>query len=246
VYHSFAIGDLADVFLTDTRTHRDQPVPPPAMYEPQRTKLGPQQRDWLLHEIDASTARWRVFANPSVMGQTYSDALPEPVRAALAKLKLVGDDGSGAQPDQWDGYPAERSMVLRHIEDHGYDNLVVLSGDVHVGLAIELHDDSFAGRVPIAAEFVTSSLTSMNLDDKMGWPRRSDESLELARQAVDAVPHWKWAEFDSNGYVLIDLTPDRLIAEFWFVDTVLESSTHEDCEARFLVEHGRPYIRSAP
>jgi len=246
VYHSFAIGDLADVFLTDTRTHRDQPVPPPAMCEPQRTKLGPEQRDWLLHEIDASTARWRVFANPSVMGQTFSEKLPEPVRAALAKLKLVGDDGSGAQPDQWDGYPAERSMVLRHIEDHGYDNLVVLSGDVHVGLAIELHDDSFAGREPIAAEFVTSSLTSMNLDDKMGWPRRSDESLALAQQAVDAVPHWKWAEFDSNGYVLIDLTPDRLIAEYWFVDTVLEPSTHEDCQARFLVEHGRPYIRPAP
>jgi hypothetical protein len=70
--------------------------------------------------------------------------------------------------------------------------------------------------------------------------------LELARQAVETLPHWKWAEFDSNGYVLLDLTRERLLAEFWFVETVLEASTKEECAARFMVEHRRPYVLPAP
>ncbi len=43
----------------------------------------------------------------------------------------------------------------------------MLSGDVHVALAIELDEK----RTP---EFVTASLTSQNLDDKTGWGYRTD------------------------------------------------------------------------
>jgi alkaline phosphatase D len=52
------------------------------------------------------------------------------------------------------------------------------------------------------------------------------------------LPHWKWCEFDSNGYVVIDVDRERVQAEWWFVDTVLAPSTHEDLGARWLVEHG--------
>ena len=45
--------------------------------------------------------------------------------------------------DQWDGYPAERDRFLDFVDDAGMDNLVVLSGDVHVSLAVELHRAPF-------------------------------------------------------------------------------------------------------
>jgi alkaline phosphatase D len=114
----------------------------------------------------------------------------------------------------------------------------VLSGDVHVAIVNELHEDPIAGDAPVAVEFVTSSLTSMNMDDKMGWPRRDERSLELERGAVDALPHWKWCELDSNGYLVIDLDRERLQSEWWFVDTVLASSTREELGARWSVDHG--------
>jgi alkaline phosphatase D len=240
VYRTVPIGDLADLLLIDTRTHRDIPVPKPAMDDPARTALGPKQRDWLLGELGTSRARWRLLGNASVIGQTWCEALPEVVRAPLATLRLLGDDGTGPDPDQWDGYPAERAALFRRIDERAVENLVVLSGDVHVALVIELHEDSFAGREPVAVEFVTASVTSMNLDDKMGWPRRSEPSRSIERETLRTLDHWKWCEFDSNGYMIIDVTPERLLGEWWFVDTVLQPSPHEELGARWMVEHGRP------
>ena len=239
IWRTTHFGDLVDLFLIDTRTHRDEPKSPPESQKPGRSNLGFAQRDWLIDELDASTARWRILGNASVMGQTWHENLPEEVRAPLALLKLLGDDGVGPDPDQWDGYPEERTMLLRHAAEHGFDNLVVLSGDVHVGLVIELHEDSFMGGEPLAVEFVTPSLTSMNLDDKMGWPRRTEQSLAIERATLASLPHWKWCDLDSNGYVVVDVTPDRVLAEFWLVDTVLNPSTHEELGASWMVEHGK-------
>ena len=238
VFRSVPLGDLAEIFLIDTRTRRDEPIAPPAMNDPARTQLGPEQRDWLLRALDDSSARWRLLGNASVMGHTWCEQLPESIRPALNALKLIGEEGVGPDPDQWDGYPVEREALLRHIRDGGMKNVVVLSGDVHVAIVIELHEDPFAGGDPVAVEFVASSLTSMNIDDKMGWPRRDGRSLAIERAAVETLPHWKWCELDSNGYIVVDVTPERVQAEWWFVDTVLARSTHEELGARWLVEHG--------
>jgi phosphodiesterase/alkaline phosphatase D-like protein len=238
VFRSVPLGDLAEIFLIDTRSRRDEPVAPPAMYEPGRTQLGTEQREWLLDALDGSTAHWRVLGNASVMGATWADHLPESIRPALHALKLVGEDGTGPDPDQWDGYPVERAAVLGHVRDHEMQNVVVLSGDVHVAIVDELHVDPTTNDDPVAVEFVASSLTSMNIDDKMGWPRRDERSLELERIAVEVLPHWKWCELDSNGYVVVDVDRQRVQAEWWFVDTVTAPSRHEELGARWFVEHG--------
>ena len=238
VFRSVPLGDLAEIFLIDTRSRRDEPIAPPAMYDPGRTQLGTEQRDWLLHALDSSTADWRLLGNASVMGHTWIEQLPESIRPTLHALKLVGEDGSGPDPDQWDGYPVEHATLLNYLHEHDMQNVVVLSGDVHVAIVDELHAEPAAGDAPVAVEFVASSLTSMNIDDKMGWPRRDERSLTLERTAVDTLPHWKWCEFDSNGYVVIDVDRERVQAEWWFVDTVLARSTLEELGARWLVEHG--------
>ncbi len=245
VYRTVPIGDLADLFIIDTRTRRDEPGNLPDRDDPARTQLGVEQREWLFGELDRSTAHWRLLGNASVMGQTWSEHLPESVTNALKLLKLAGENGVEPDPDHWGGYPAERVALLDKL-DEPPGKTVVLSGDVHVGLAIELHDHAAPGRDPVAVEFVTSSLTSMNIDDKMGWPRRDERSLEIERIAIETVPHWKWCELDSNGYVVIDVTRDRVLAEWWFVDTVLAPSTHEECGGRWMVEHGRPFAVPAP
>src|SRR4029077_8883716 len=123
---------------------------------------------------------WRLLGNSSVLGHIWRDTLAEPARKPLTVVKLIGADGVGPDIDQWDGYPAERAEILTHLRDRPVADVVVLSGDVHVGLAMELTPAPFepSGR-PVAVEFVTSSLTSQNVDDKMGWaPRTQSIAVE--------------------------------------------------------------------
>ena len=214
---------------------RDEPVGGEAMNDPARTALGAEQREWLLGALDACTTSWRLLANPSVMGRTWSPDLPEDIRPGLTKVKLLNDDMRGPDFDQWDGYPAERGLLLDHIADHKMDNIVVLSGDVHVSLVLELHHNEDE---PVCPEFVTPSLTSQNLDDKMKWPRRSGDSDAIAVRAQELLPDWQWADLDSHGYVVVDVTPDQLTVEFWHLDTVLERTPNEELGSRWTVERG--------
>lgn len=246
VFQTVRIGDLADLIVTDMRSRRDQPIATQEMNDPARTQLGLDQRDWLLGELDASTARWRLLANSSAMGQTWCADIPESIRSTIGTLKLANSDGTGPDPDQWDGYPAERALVLGHIHAVGIDNLVVLSGDIHVAIAMELHDGSIADDAPVAVEFVTASLTSPNLDNKMGWPRRDEQSLTIERELMRVLPHWKWCDLDDHGYVVVDVTPERVVAEWWFVPTVLQRASGEESGARLMVEHGTRRIVPAP
>jgi len=243
VFRTVPLGGLADLFMLDTRTRRDQPVPPPAMHDPDRSALGPEQRDWLLHGLEASTAPWRLIANPSVMGRTWDEQLPEAVRPHLVKVKLLEPEGRGPDFDQWDGYPAEREAVLGFLRDRHIRDLVVLSGDVHVSIALEMDEQGDEGE-PLAVELVTPSLTSQNLDDKMGWGLRTT-SVEIERQIVNALSHWKWCELDSHGYTIIDVTPERLRADWWFVDSVLERHDQEVHGGAWMVERGRSRLLPA-
>ena len=239
VFRTVRFGRLADLFLIDTRTRRDEPVAAAGHAPTRSTALGAEQKAWLFGELERSTATWRLLGNPSVMARTWNDDLPEPVKAALVKVKLIDADGSGPDYDQWDGYPAERAEVLARIGATGPRNVVVLSGDVHVGMAIELAVQP--GDDPVAVEFVNSSLTSQNLDDKMGWQPLT-ESVPLAEAYVAGMPHLQWVDFDSHGYNLVEVTPDRVVVEWHAVDGVLERAGGEQTVAVWSVRHGRPRL----
>jgi alkaline phosphatase D len=115
---------------------------------------------------------------------------------------------------------AERDALLRHLEDR---DVVVLSGDIHVAMALQLEYPSRPGD-SLAAEFVTSSLTSQNLDDKGGWGYRT-KSLEAERELMELMPNIRYVDMDSHGYMVVDVTRERVRVEWWFVDTVLERTT---------------------
>ena len=215
VYRSVRFGGLAELFLLDTRSRRDEPSEA-EIADPARTQLGVAQRDWIFEALDSSTARWRILGNSSVLGRTWVEKPSDRLLGGLVALKLMSP-GGGPDPDQWDGYPAEREALLGRLDG---GNTVVLSGDVHVGLAIDLRSTAEPGHV-VAHEFVTGSLTSQNLDDKKGWGYRT-ESAEVERELLAALPDIRWAELDSHGYMVIDVDRDRVRVEWWFIDSVLE------------------------
>ncbi len=243
VWKSVDVGEFAEVFMIDTRSMRDDPERAGAMADPAHSQLGPEQGPWLLHGLRESNAHWRLLGNGSCMTHLWTDRLPAIAEPGILGLKLTNPEFTGPDPDQWDGYPLERDKILQWLQDDGQGNAVVLSGDVHIGLASELFRDPFLDDPgdPVAVEIVTTSLTSQNVDDKKGWPPDT-ESIPMEEAFVAALPHVKYTDFDGHGYVLIDMDRERVRAEWWYVDEVIAPSDGEHLDAAFEVRHGTPRL----
>ncbi len=242
VYRSVHFGTLLDLFLINTRTHRDQPAPPPHMHDPDRTQLGLEQRQWLFDAFSRSTATWRLIANPSILGPSWRSELTDSARLALVKTGLIAPDGLGPNFDQWDGYPAERYLLLRRMRDHRLGNFVVLSGGIHIGLAQELKmDPSDAASKAIAIECVNPSVTSQNLDETMKWKPRT-KSTEHEQELLRLFPEMKYLDLDSHGYCIVDVSPERVQVEWWNVDGILKRSKKESRGAVFQIPTGQPAL----
>jgi alkaline phosphatase D len=232
VFRSVRVGELAEIFLMDIRSRRDQPALEPEMSEPGRSMLGAEQREWLFGALGESAGAWKLVGSPSILTRTWADDTGEPLATALLKLKLMDEDGEGPDEDQWDGYPAERTALLEKLDT--LDDVVVMSADIHVSLAGEVPLD---GRT-VAVELTAPSLTSQNLDEKLGLEPRDELILAAEAAYVEALPHAHWCEMASHGYVLFDVDPERVRAEWWHLDTVLERSDGERCATAFEVPRG--------
>jgi phosphodiesterase/alkaline phosphatase D-like protein len=243
VFRAVGLGSLADIVLLDIRSRRDEPVRDPEMSEPGRTMLGAEQRAWLLRELDGSQAAWRIVASPSVFTRTWCEDPEEPLRTALEKLKLIDEDGEGPDRDQWDGYPAERARLTGHLRDREIDDVVFLSADIHASVAAVVEDGSTGD--PVAVELTAPSLTSQNLDEKLGVEPRDPCILRSEAAYVAAHDHVQWCEMASHGYVVIDVDRERLRGEWWHVDTVLERSRGAHLAAAFETPRGTPALDRA-
>lgn len=233
-FRQVSVGDLADFFLLDIRSRRDQPVVGPEMEDPGRSMLGAEQREWLFDALGSSDADWRLLATPSILVRTWCDDPSELVRQAMLKLKLMDEDGEGPDEDQWDGYPAERSALIDRLA--ALDDAVVLSADIHVSMASEVRD----GGPTAAPELTAPSLTSQNLDEKLGVGQRDQVVLASESAFTDALDHVHWCEMASHGYLVCDLDRERLRAEWWHMDGVLERTPGERRAMAYEVRRGSP------
>lgn len=242
IYRRLPYGDLVDILMLDCRTWRDEQIGPPAMYAQEREMLGQHQHDWVCDQLARSSATWKLVGNPVMVGQVYTTLLPDSLAAPLAELGILTEDvGSvSASPDQWDGYPAARARLFARIRGDQVRNVAFLSGDVHTSWAVELKEDPTLAVEPLAVEFVTPSVTTQNLDEKIG-----EEDVDI-RSIEDEVrrenPHIRWCEFDDHGYVVLDVTSQRLQVEWWAVETVLERDDGEYLVAAFEVREGTSRI----
>ena len=240
VFRSVPLGDLAELFLIDTRSRRDAPARFGAAADPTRTQLGPEQRAWLFGGLDSSAARWKLIGNGSMFSPIWVDGFPDAAMPALLKLKLIHDDGKGCDPDQWEGYPAER-LALVDVLARRPGEVVIFSGDIHAGVAAEVSATPLSDHRPVAVEFVTTSISSPNLDDKMKWPTRT-KSIPMEQELLSLWPHIPWVDFDSHGYIVVEVRHAAVTAEWWAIDGVLAPSAREHRVAAFRTDHGRPAL----
>lgn len=219
-------GRLASLSMLDLRTYRSQQVASPvdpALRDPARTLTGPEQMAFLLDGLADTTVQWKLVGNPVMIApvQFPSTLDTRVLQGVEALLGVDLPDDLGGLPynvDQWDGYPAERARVLTHLRDRGIRDAVFLTGDIHSGWAAELPADPLTYPLTgdsLGVELVCTSVTSDNLDDIIGAPPRTT-SLGVETAIKAANPHVKYLDFDSHGYSVLEVTPERVQMD-WFV-----------------------------
>jgi alkaline phosphatase D len=155
--------------------------------------------------------------------------LPADLASALAVLQggptqvSLPQSGLSLLVDPWDGYTANRQRVLEFALDRGTGDPVFLTGDIHSTWASDLPIDAgtYAGTPtelsPSAGiEFVCTSVTSDNLNEITRTPPRTT-SLAVEQEIRLANRHIKEVELDSHGYSVVDLTPERVQFDTFFL-----------------------------
>ena len=206
IYRRLRLGGVADVLMLDTRQYREP--------DGTRTILGAEQREWLKLALSTSGAAWKVLANQVMM------------------MSLEAAPGVPLNPDQWDGYPADRSEVLGHVRDNGITGVTAVTGDIHTFFAGDVYPGGRAdGHRPAAVEFVGGAISSTGLEKDFGDAATAGEAAAVAANA----PHLKYAQLTRRGYGILDLTPDELRCTFRSPTTVKEPQASIETLAQFRV-----------
>ncbi len=248
-WRNFRIGNLVELMMLEERlSARSQPlvatiptafgngfVQTGSFADESRSLLGSEQEAWLSGQLQSSPAQWKL------LGQGVM----------FAQLKLQGApnaQGGGVflNPDQWDGYNPARNRVFNVLKGSStgrpVDNMVVLTGDIHSSWAADLTQDPnnpdtatggynpATGQGSRAVEFVGTSVSSPGVD--------SDTSGSTAGFLRSQNPHFKYINLHKRGYLLLDVTPQRVVGEFWHIDTVASLSNLQTFAAAFEVQAG--------
>ena len=224
MYHALQWGDLAEFWLLDTRQYRsDQNCmdKPGAGCEGWKdydgTVLGDEQEGWLIDGLTTSAAIWKLITQQIVFSTTNFQ-------------------GSLINFDQWDGYPKARQRLLDVIATEQLENVVVISGDIHLsglGDLAALADDDESPVV--ATEIVTTSLSSA--------PNIPPEALESAFSGLALI---KYINARSRGYVSHELGRELYTIRCFMVDTALEPSSGGAVDTERYIDTGVPGLRPMP
>ena len=226
IYGTVRLGGLAELFITDQRQYRDPQPCDDAIITPcsdaitgDQAFLGPEQKKWFKKVVPASSAKWKLWASE------------------LMVMSVDVPAGQAAILDSWDGYQAERNEILSHWLSKGVDNVVVLTGDIHTFIAGDVTTTGRVGGDPVGVELVGGSATSLGLPEFLGVDSSVLEALAAAND-----PHIKYAEFDSRGYAVIDVSKQKVKAEFKAVDALTKNATATTTIGRFEVDAGDPTL----
>lgn len=221
VYRDLTIGALARLAVLDERQYadvapcRDEVVDDfgdcDARTGEDRTRLGPEQEAWVADTVGRGDVTWDLVGNPVV----------------LAGI----DAGTGDEPqfylDTWDGYPDAQRRLVAVLDEA--DNPVVLTGDYHAGMVLEVTEEPFVADSPVVApEFMAPPISSILFPDPVA------ERTPQLRQQINA-----------HGYLAVTVEPERLTAEFRTLDDVQDADSPITTTATWLVTPGDPVPRRA-
>jgi alkaline phosphatase D len=222
-------GNLMDLIMIDTRHEgREEQIPIDSAEtnNPNRTILGTEQYEWFTNELANSTAQWKVIGNQVVF-------------TPINTFDLLGND------DMWDGYPAERQKIKNLIDSLAIKDIVVLTGDIHIGIAADVtlvpntEYNPATGETAFGVEFVTASISSSNDEALTGLPFTLEQ---LQGVALGLNPQAKYLNLIDHGYFILDVTPNRAQADWYVIDTKLTPSNNESIDTSLYTVTQVPHL----
>jgi alkaline phosphatase D len=231
LYRRLQFGDLAEISMLDLRTYRDKQLAAqvdPQQADPARTVTGRAQMDWLKTSLVQQAVQWKLVGNPVMIAPvTFAGVPRDLVKPVNDTVGLLPPDGAPYNVDQWDGYTDDRREVFEHLRDNGVTDSLFITGDIHSGWACDLPADkaTYAGaRNSVGVEFVASSVTSNNLKDITGTPRRTT-SVVVEEILKANNPHIKYLNFDDHGFSVLDITAKRAQMDWFIIGDRADKST---------------------
>jgi alkaline phosphatase D len=110
LWRSARWGRTAELFMLDVRSERR----PSTLGTPKAQYVSPEQLAWLAEGLASSPAVFKLVMSPVPVGD-----FPGGFQAAKA--------------DRWEGYRAQRDLLLEHIEAQRLRGVLFVSGDFHLG-----------------------------------------------------------------------------------------------------------------
>jgi alkaline phosphatase D len=234
IFRSVSYGKLLDLTLIDARLFgRDEQAlsgsDSATICDASRDLIGPTQESFVATALGSSLSRgatWRLLGNQVIL-------------SPLLNVNPLDTDFV-ANTDQWDGYEPGRQRLLDILEDYN-GNIIVMTGDVHTSWALRVQRDPAnvqpCGITPasptqsLAVEFVGPAISSSGVDQAL-WASLGASFL------MSSQPHLEWVELASNGYVILDVTPARVQADYWFTPSRRIPSNAETWSKGFQVATG--------
>lgn len=243
-YRSLVLGDLAEIFLLDERQYRD-PEPSdetgnalgtttkeqPEMVAPGRTMLGDDQVAWLKEGLAGSGAAWKIIGSQLMFAPLRSQVMIEDQVDDLTR-----NAGRYVNLTQWDGYQAERRLLVDHIHDEGIEDVVAIAGDTHFWTTSEVPQDYEDPDSPrVLVEFGGSSITSANAGEMKDLP--GNDVIRPVVAGANALT-LRYMEVTTHGYGLIELTSARASVAYRTPASITAPTSDTGVLARFEVERG--------
>jgi alkaline phosphatase D len=238
IYRTFNFGGLADLVMLDTRVIDRDRQPPrrdavDIADDETRSLLGRAQEQWLVRELAESKragSRWQL------LGQ----------QVMFSPLSVPG--AATQSVDTWEAYRPSRQRLINTISDLKLPNVVVLTGDVHSSWGYDIAPnpwdgyDPATGRGTLGVEIVTPAITSPS---GFGTPAEAPPRIEKLKKER---PHLRYLEGLLRGYVVLDVTRERVQADWYYVPTVSEQTAAEQFGKGLVSVAGRPHLTevSAP
>ncbi len=205
---------------------------------PSRGLLGETQRNWLHSSMQQSHAKWQVLGQQLLIGRmlfpvsifngvTRKDIPAHVHKLANIKRKQIGGTALNDQElalintvmpynlDAWDGYPAEREIVLKQLHSMG-KSVIALAGDTHNAWHNKL---TLEDGTEVGVELATPAVTSPGMEHYLSM---DDEAAEIfADDLTLLIEDLQYCNLHQRGFMTLTVNEDNAKVTWHYVDAIM-------------------------
>ncbi len=236
IYRSFKFGNLLKLIMLETRliarSLQLEATTDPGFSDTSRHIVGTEQLDWIKSQLSDNSVSWRMLGNQVPIAQLQA-----------GPISLFGFD-------KWEGYPAEKSSLIKYLKDNAIPNVVVITGDVHSSYGFDLPENPYSildynpltGSGSLGVEFIGTSVTS-----------KADPANDLEKYGMDLLSalqqlgngHLKFIQENYSGYNILVVTPEKVQCDYYHIDSRMTKNTQQTLDASWMSAVGTNHLVKA-